>query len=251
MREIGRSGHAGRYVDLLSFIWNKFEQSGYVTLYAEDQPRLGTFQAHYHGFEIPPVDHYMRPFWLAASESNLDATSQPNCLGSVPKHQYTLDYLADFFRKYKSVPKFAFGFLSEFNKSQVVDDDLLSFLKLLKEEKHLENTLLVILGDHGKSYGPLRSTIAGKLEESLPYLSLAFPAGFKTRYSRLMANLKTNRNRLTTAFDVHKTLMTLLDINSTQVRAVNQNIIPMLPEFYVSWNSVDNISCKITEKACR
>lgn len=218
LREIRRSGDGGQYVNALPIVWYKFEQSAYVTLYAEDQPRLGTFQAHYYGFEEVPVDHYMRPFWLAASDSNLDATSQPNCLGSTPKHQYTFEYLEDFFSKYKSTPKFAFGFLSEFNQSHLVDEDLMGFLQRLKKAGHLENTLLVVLGDHGKSYGPLRNTIAGKLEESLPYLSLTFPDGFRAKYGRLMANLRTNRNRLTTAFDVHKTLMTLLDINSTQVR---------------------------------
>lgn len=67
-----RRGHVdSHYVDIYPFIWNKMEQSGYVTLYAEDAPALGTFQLRFNGFEQQPTDHYMRPFWQAALESNV------------------------------------------------------------------------------------------------------------------------------------------------------------------------------------
>lgn len=215
--EIKRSGDHGRYVDLLSFIWNRYEQSGYVSLFAEDKPDLGTFQTHFYGFEDVPVHHYMRPFWLAVSESQLNSKSQPNCLGSNPKHKYMFDYMADFFNKYNSIPKFAFGFLSEFNKTRLIDEDLKSFLDLLRKGGHLENTLLVIVADHGTSYGDDRSTVAGKFEENLPYLSLTFPTGFREKHGKLMDNLRENSNRLTTAFDVHATLTSLLDVNSIKI----------------------------------
>ena len=105
--------NGSHYVDIYPLIWNKFEQSGYVTLYTEDQPNLGTFQLRLNGFEEEPVDHYMRHFWLAIQNSKLRKRSAKFCLVSKPKHQYALDYVKDLFIKYQSVAKFAFCFLAE------------------------------------------------------------------------------------------------------------------------------------------
>ena len=99
-----------------------------MTLYAEDQPSLGTFQLRLNGFEEPPVDHYMRPFWQAALSSEIHEASLQYCLGGKPEHQYTLDYMKDLFVKYPTVPKFAFGFIGELshadnNPAQYIGND--------------------------------------------------------------------------------------------------------------------------------
>ena len=38
--EVRRGRPGSTYVDKFPLVWNKFEQSGYVTLFAEDQPGL-------------------------------------------------------------------------------------------------------------------------------------------------------------------------------------------------------------------
>ena len=63
-------------VNRLELLWNEFDNHGYMTLYAEDHPTTNTFNERFHGFEIPPTAHYMRPFWLAAEHSK-----QSHCLG--------------------------------------------------------------------------------------------------------------------------------------------------------------------------
>ena len=219
LRDMKRSGNMGQYVSSLPFVWNKFEQSGYVTLYAEDQPNLGTFQTNYHGFEDPPVNHYMRPFWIAMESPDFrDFSRQPNCLFSKPKHQYILDYIGDLFGKYPKVGKFAYGYVSDYNHTALFDRDLKDFLSNLHESGKLSNTLLVVMGDHGSSYGNQRETFEGMLNERLPYLSMSFPESFQKKYPDLASNLRKNKDRLTSAFDVHQTLLNLLDISSTKVR---------------------------------
>ena len=111
--EVRRSVNASHFLDIYPLIWKKFEQSGYVTCFTEDHPILNTFQLRLNGFKEQPVDHYMRHFWQAAEDSKLHKRSAKFCLGKKPEHQYVLDYLKDLFIKYRSVPKFAFGFLVE------------------------------------------------------------------------------------------------------------------------------------------
>ena len=92
-----------------------------------------------------------------------------------------------------------------------MDDDLLTFMTEFQTSGYLNNTVLVVLGDHGWRYGEFRQTIQGKLEERLPLFTMAFPKWFKKRHPRLAKNLKTNTNRLTSWFDSYVTLNHLLD----------------------------------------
>ena len=51
--------------DNCPFIWKEYSELGYVTAYAEDDPRGSTFNYHKTVFVIPPTDYYIRPFyWL-------------------------------------------------------------------------------------------------------------------------------------------------------------------------------------------
>ena len=141
-------GHPnGTYVDAYPFIWKQFEYNGYVTLFAEDQPTYGTFQHRLNGFENLPVDHYMRPFWLAALGSRLHADSQPYCLGGQPEHRLMFDYLRQFFMRYPGLPKFAFAFLGELSRDDVtaasfVDEDFIAFFEFLKV---INFTILIVI----------------------------------------------------------------------------------------------------------
>ena len=92
-----------------------------------------------------------------------------------------------------------------------MDDDLLTFMTEFQTSGYLNNTVLVVLGDHGWRYGEFRQTIQGKLEERLPLFTMAFPKWFKKRHPQLAKNLKTNTNRLTSWFDSYVTLNHLLD----------------------------------------
>ncbi len=215
--EIRKGKEGSRYVDALPFIWNKFKQNGYVTMYAEDQPGLGTFQLRFNGFEQPPVDHYMRPFWLGVANTAVHDSSPQYCIGGKAEHQYLLEYTTDFFDKYRDFPKFAFGFIGELshannNPVEYIDNDLVKFLEGLKKRGALNNTLVVVMGDHGPRFSKTRRTIQGKLEERLPFMSLRFPESFAKKHPDLIHNLKANADRLATPFDLHETYQSVLDI---------------------------------------
>ena len=50
------------------------------------------------------------------------------------------------------------------------------FLKSLRDENLLNETMLTLAGDHGWKFGLFRETIQGKLEERLPVLAIYFPS---------------------------------------------------------------------------
>ena len=60
-------------------------------------------------------------------------------------------------------------------------------------------------------------TVQGKLEERLPFMSLTFPESFKQAHPQLYRNLQQNVDRLSTPFDLHETLLDLLDVTRVDV----------------------------------
>ncbi|KAH9491793.1 hypothetical protein Btru_029522 [Bulinus truncatus] len=207
-----------RSLDDLDFIWKHYKNQGYVTMFAEDEPHLGVFNLRLKGFEEMPTDHYMRYFWQFQRESHLHSyCSQPFCTGATPNHRFLLQYLEDFFHKYSNVSRFAVGFSGELshdeiNPSQYLDADLKEFLERLKAKGHLRNTALIVFSDHGSRRGKVRRTLQGKIEERLPFFAIYFPPSFRKKYPFLYRNVKDNGQRLTSPFDVYRTLMDVLNL---------------------------------------
>jgi len=219
-------GEHANFVDALPFVWNKFEQAGYVTLYAEDGLVDGggdTFHTDFHGFEQPPVHHYMCPFWQAAADLRRGGRRR-GCLGTMTEHEHVFRYVDEFLsvanvsraaRYPAHVPRFAFAFVSALaegdpTSSGAFDDDLSAWLEELRQSGALERTAVVVVGDHGPSYGRRRQTVLGKAEERLPLLVVGVPTWFAERHSTMMRNLAQNSDRLVTPLDVHQTLLALL-----------------------------------------
>lgn len=68
-----------------------------------------------------------------------------------------MNYIKTIFNTYKKQPKFAFGFHGElshdsYNDIGVVDDDLYSWVKDLHDLGHLNNTVLILMSDHGHRF---------------------------------------------------------------------------------------------------
>lgn len=204
------------YVNSYPFLWKKYQTSGYVTAFNEDQPNIGTFSYRLNGFDQQPTDHYMRTYYQAI-ENDL-SNYKKFCVGSLKKHKVMLEYTKDFIEKYNNTtPSFIFSFHAELSHDSinligVADDDVLEWLKSMKTSGLLSNTILVMMSDHGNRFAEIRDTLQGKMEERLPFFSFVFPEWFKKKYSMQYRNFETNVNRLTTPFDVHETLEDILHL---------------------------------------
>ena len=71
----------------------------------------------------------------------------------------------------------------------LTDADLKEFLEYMKLKCHLDNTLLLVMADHGARFSIARKTLQGKLEERLQMMSLTFPDKIKVRISCIVLNL--------------------------------------------------------------
>lgn len=99
----------------------------------------------------------------------------------------------------------------DYNLIGAIDDDLLQFLKDIHKSEFLNNTILMIMSDHGHRYADVRNSIQGKLEERLPFMSFTFPQTFKIVFSAAYDNFLSNINKLTTPFDIYATFKSLIE----------------------------------------
>ena len=210
--------NAKRLDEVLMFVWRRFQQEGYITQWGEDMANIGTFNLRMLGFLHQPVDHYMRPFYLAAIP--FYGRFKPYCIGSRPRHRVFIDWIKEGLQTNKGTNMFTFGFFSEFSHNNnsllaQTDEDIVSFLEFLETEGHLDNTVLILMSDHGVRIGEFRKTEQGKLEERMPYFGFRFPEKLKQKYPKHIRNVKTNTKRLVTPFDIHETLLDILYLSKS------------------------------------
>lgn len=207
--------------DHCPFIWNWFKEIGYYTAFGEDSASLGTFNYQRYGFAGSPTDYYIRTFMTEAElnvANGLDFNAYL-CLGNKYSYKVLLDYIESLTRTLETDK--LFGFFWEVSMSHdylnypmMMDDNYEKFLRKLDNTKYLDNTVLILLSDHGIRWGEIRFTKQGRLEERLPLFHILMPPSFREMFNSAYSNLKNNRHRLTTPFDIHATLNDLIQLDS-------------------------------------
>ncbi|XP_063417031.1 uncharacterized protein LOC134699353 [Mytilus trossulus] len=229
----GGSELPGVNIDTMPFVWKNFSAKGYVDMYCEDWPSIATFT----NFTVPPAHHYFRPFFLAAEKIRTQSIRNVRrlllflehhnfrlkdvsflCFGNTPKHQLVIDYYKRFIESYGNKKKIAVSFLNEIghdflNFYEHGDRDTMKLFKWMKESKKLDNGVIVLYADHGPRYSEIQNTGIGRVTSMMPTLAIYIPKQIRDRFPHLHANLMKNTERLTTPFDVHETLMDILNKN--------------------------------------
>ena len=224
--EARRGKMGSQEVDRWPFIFKNFTNKGYVSLFAEDDSYKGAFHYRLNGFKKQPTDHYPRPFW---SRSTLSMNSDDRCVGARTIVDIGLEYAMNFFDGYKQNLKFSFTafsllFHNNLNAASSADDSVLNHIITLKKKGHLDNTILITFGDHGLRASQFRSTIQGKLEERLPFMSILLPPTLVNEHPHILEALKHNSRVLTSHFDIHATLQHLLSYPTTPKVNIGQSL---------------------------
>ncbi|XP_061194183.1 uncharacterized protein LOC133202384 [Saccostrea echinata] len=218
--EARRGKPGAKVVDDHPWIWKEFKKAGYMTQYGEDMHWIGTFHYRMLGFEKQPVDHYWRPY--SQSTKPIEKYSKPYCLGSEARHKVMMDWVKHGFQMYRNRLKFIFAFHSEYSHEDTsrlkwADDDFLEMLKYLKNN-FLNNTVLILMSDHGARFHKIRESIQGKYEERMPYFSFRFPKWFPEKYPLEFKAFKENSGRLTTPFDIHETFLDMMKFEKKETK---------------------------------
>lgn len=202
------------------FMWNLYDKAGYVTAYAEDEVTLSTFNYFDTGFVNPPTDYYFRPLGIAA-EDNLHIKKKKGlivCLGHKEYADYIYDYGNSFAKAFQHYPKFGFFWTNSFshedlNMISAMDLKVKGYLQQLETSKVFESSIVFFFSDHGMRFGDIRKYYTGWLEERLPFLYIWLPESFQKQHLEFVQNLKLNRDRLTSPYDVHITLKHILQLS--------------------------------------
>lgn len=205
-------------VNRCPFIWERFKDAGYYTALGEDTACSETFSSKSVGYSSSPTDYYLRPFIQESKRIIVNATL---CLEDKYYFQVILDYIKSLtttLHAYKLFGLFWESSLSynDWNSPMLMDHRYEELLKYLDNSDYLKKTFLIILSDHGTKFGDLIKTKQGRLEERLPFVSILTPPSFREKFSIAYENLRRNAGRLTTPFDIHNTLVDLIDLNAIE-----------------------------------
>lgn len=208
------------YFDNCSFIWNKYSSHGYRTMFAEDASWMGMFSLYKRGFLKQPTDYYTKTFDnVSENEIGRQRRSLNNlCIGVRLSFKVLLEYLSKFAVTMLDKLTFSFVWSASFshdflNLPKYSDKDYVQLFEKLLNTGVFNKTILIFMSDHGIRTGKILTTYQGHLEDRLPFLFIAYPDWFKKKYTTGVRNLRKNMHRLTTPFDLHKTLKDLSNLN--------------------------------------
>ncbi|KIH52721.1 hypothetical protein ANCDUO_17175 [Ancylostoma duodenale] len=137
------------------------------------------FQA---GFTSPPTDHYYRTYYLAVYKNWI----YTGCKDGGQMQREFIDIWRRFANVYKDVCHFGFTFITSLtHEAGLAIETLDEFMKSSLENLHitgaLENTVSVIMGDHGNRIGLVQYSYTGRIEERMPLMAIRLPSDFKSR----------------------------------------------------------------------
>ncbi|KAL0107779.1 hypothetical protein PUN28_014805 [Cardiocondyla obscurior] len=204
--------------DECPLIWKKYSEAGYRTVFGEDAYSMTTFNYLKPGFREPPTDYYLRPYCIGA-EQDIGNTHKVNanlCLGTRKTFDCILDYSRKTATEFSSELYFAFIWQASlthdyFTYAQLGDDSYHRFIEYASQQGLLDRTALIVMSDHGMRWGEFRQTYQGKIEDSLPFVFIVLPKWWRERFPLAWGNLRRNTHSLTTPFDLHETLMDLVN----------------------------------------
>ncbi|CAH0726076.1 unnamed protein product, partial [Brenthis ino] len=215
--------------DNCPFIWEWYKEAGYYTAFGEDSSSLGTFNYEKAGFIRTPTDYYIHTF-INEAENNVGMNKDLNsflCMNDKYFFDVLLEYIENLTLTLKS-SKF-FGLFWEVTMSHdyanypmLMDKHYADFFNRLDASNYLEEAIIILVSDHGIRWGEFRSTNQGRLEERLPFVYVLTPKNFREKYNTAFNNLQLNSRRLTTPYDLHATLIDLINLEGIENSVIDR-----------------------------
>jgi hypothetical protein len=147
------------------------------------------------------------------------------CMYGKDSGEFQIEYAKQFFDTYKEQHKVYRMIFSDAHEGTLevvkyLDDPIVNFLDWMLKSGHLEDSVLMIMSDHGVSMpGPayLFRPRDWFSEVFLPTLFYVIPKKHQ-KYEEFNKNLKSNENKMVTSFDIHAGLLYFTNHNLIQTK---------------------------------
>lgn len=236
-----RDDIASHRQESFSWIWDELGAAGYVTYKAEDGCIRNTNMV---SSTKPNTTH-----GSAIQEMMCVDFNRPNCVGgkSAPEHLTgnAAQFVNEYSRRGKKWAAFA-SFIDSHEETSILsltlDDPIESFLSNMRssQARAFDDSLILVVSDHGFHYGSFLQTREGKQERARPVLFMKPPR----QYHGLD---HTNKMKWTTPYDVHKTLRdimlteTLDESQRSRITSRGLSLLKPLPHSRTECSSSDDI----------
>lgn len=229
-------------------LWTTFKDAGYITAYGEDFVNSESYTfSGYHGFNILPTDHYMRPLFLAGETREVNRL----CTKKLPSVNHLLDYAFQFLDTYKNEKNF--GVFWHNNNIDVhakfIDDTFVEFFGRLKKSKIFDKTFIIFMSNHGITHGDFKIPVASYYEERLPMLFIWAPYNFRKTFPNKYNNMQKNQDSLVSPYDIFLTLSDVLKFTSSD-HAISDPCSNCISLFEEISRNRSCVSASVEEKFC-
>ncbi len=137
------------------------------------------------------------------------------CLGNIPAGVEFVRFIADALEAERGHNRVAFftDFIETHNmKSPMtaahLEDAAVEAVELLMND--VDDTLVVLYGDHGQHYGPLFQTAWGTIDHRLPNMQILAPQWWLDEHPDVKDALTMNQHQIITNYDMHATMHHML-----------------------------------------
>ncbi|CAB9504937.1 Protein of unknown function (DUF229) [Seminavis robusta] len=241
------------------WLWDALREHGYATFKAED----GCIENSNMIQSIAPqVDHGDSLHQLICFDFQ-----RPNCVGGKPNAQHLIDYGTQFIQTYESRNQSwaaLLHFIDSHEDTQTLegtlDNPIWHFLFSIYEAREKcamtlnkdipctvwDNTLLVLLSDHGLHYGGYLLSPKGLKERSQPMLHMHLPESLASS----SVALNSNKDLIATPFDVHETIVHAL-IPEAMRDATGSSLLQPLPETRKVCSTTDGVPTYVCDLLSR
>lgn len=164
----------------------------------------------------PPTDYYLRPYILASEELKIRRRFNAYyCTGPELSIDRVFKYAVDFAKTFLDTPYFGFFWTNsvshdDLNGPSAIDSHFLAKLEDMEKGGVMNDSMVIILSDHGMRFGKIRDTSIGWYEERLPFIYLWVPEWFRQQHPEDYQALIVNQNHLTSPYDLYETLRDVL-----------------------------------------
>ena len=199
-------------------LWDNFHSKGFWTFYGDDWDTT----AWAMGFNDAKLDRRFRKVLKFYETLPKQSDGSHGCIHGRRFGNMVQDYFADFLDAHRSYPEdsiFAFVWSCSWthdyvNWAKMADQPTRRLMERINEMGDLDNAVLIFISDHGVRLDSFAKTFQGNMENNAPILFTVFPKWFHSQFSDLVRNIRVNSQRLVSVYDVRKTLLHLLHLQT-------------------------------------